>query len=343
MAGIRQEGDFRCTIERQAAWGTPINTAPIGLNTVDMKISLAGDEHKVPVDRGIRFDHEDDRYIDTAATIPVCTFSCPITTGMLKTVLPGLLQNASNWTVATGAVDMFPQSPANLPTPRAITGTSGGYAYSIVRRSPTASQSERISDAVCRRLKLSLHPTNNGGLLWGEWEFIGTTYTHTLNLVPGDSPAITQDPLSATVRYSWGDLDAVTYAGGSSILTDFVSFELDMSFGAKFAGDTPRGEVLFPRFEATLNLTVGQNTSTQACEALSRATTISSGTPILFRWGDGTLSEAGEFNLTCFGYVAPDGFDDTDRAEGETHKVKFMLEQGGTATEYPVRFNYYTA
>lgn len=341
MAGIRQEGDFRCTIERQAVWGTPINTAPIGLNTVDLKITHEGDRHMIPVDRGIRFDYEDDRFVDTASTFPVCSFSCPITTGMLKTVLPGLLQNASNWTVATGAVDMFPQVPASLPTPRAITGTSGGYAYSIVRRSPTASQSERISDAICRRLKISLHPTNNGGLLWGEWEFIGTTYTHTLNLVPGDSPSITQDSLAATVRYSWGDLDDVLVDGGADLLTDFVSFELDMTFGAKFAGDTPRGEVLFPRWESTFTGVFGQNTQTQAYEAYSRSQAISTGRPIVIRWGDGTLSEAGEMNLTIFGNV--ESFDDSDRAEGETHTIVIKGEQGGTSTEYPVRFNYYTA
>lgn len=261
MAGIRQEGDFRCTIERQAAWGTPIDTAPIGLNTEDLQITLEGDRHKPPVDRGIRFDYEDDRFVDTASTIPVARFSGPITYGMLKNVLPGLLQKVTNWTVSGGAAaDLFPEVPANLPTPRAITSTAGGYCFTITRRSPTASQSERISDAILRRLKISLHPTNNSGLLWGEFEFIGSTYAHSAN----PSGSITQDTMAATSVYTWGSLDDVILDGGADLLTDFVSFELDMTFGAKFAGDTPRGEVLFPRFEATCTATFGQNTQSQA-------------------------------------------------------------------------------
>ncbi len=340
MAGVRNEGDFQCTIERQATWGTPISTAPIGLNTVDLKITHDGDRHIVPVDRGIRFNHEDDRFVDTASTFPVCSFSAPFTHGMMKTVLPGLLQKATNWTVS-GATVFYPAAPADLPTPRAITGTAGGYAYTIGRRSPTASQGERISDAICRRLKISLHPTNNNGLLWGEWEFIGTTYSHSVDLAPDASPDPTQDPLTATTgRLAWANLADVIVDGGADLLTDFVSFELDMTFGAKFAGDTPRGEVLFPRFEATLTATFGQNTQTQAYEALMRSQAISTGHTIIFKWGDGTVSSAGELNLTFHGNV--ETFDDSDRSEGETHKITLSGEQGAAGvTESPVYFSTY--
>lgn len=337
MAGIRQEGDFRCTIERQATWGTPIDTAPIGLNTEDLQITMEGDRHIIPVDRGVRFNHESDRFIDTASSIPVAKFSAPITTSMLKNVLPGLLQNVTNWTFgSSSAVDLFPQSPANLPLPRAITGTSLGYAYTITRRSPTSGESERISDCICRSLKLSLHPTNNDGLLWGEWEFIGTTYSHAIT----PSGTITQDPLGATVRYGWGGLTTGTAYNATAMQTDFQSFEASLSFGAKFAGDTPRGEVLFPRFEGSVTITIGQNTTIgDAAEAASRSQAVDTGVPVVISWSTGAITAIGELDITFFGNV--EKFDDTDRKEGETQVITLALEQGGTATEYPVRFQWW--
>lgn len=334
MAGIRQEGDFRCTIEKQSAWGTPISTAPVGLPTEDLQITMEGDRHIIPVDRGIRFNHEDDRFVDTASSIPVARFSCPITSNLLKVALGGLLQKSTAWAAASSVYTMYPEAPANLPLCRT---SSEGYFYTITRRSPTASQSERISDAVLRRLKLSLHPTNNNGLLWGEFEFVGTTYTHSAN----PSESITQESLSATTRYSWGDLDDVIYDGGADMLNDFISFELDMTFGAKFVGDSVRGEMHFPRFEGTATLVAGQNSITQACEAYRRSQAISTGRPLALKWGDGTVSTAGEMNITLFTHV--NTFDDSDRGEGEIHTVTFNLEQGGTASEYPVEFKFYAA
>lgn len=346
MAGIRQEGDFLCTIERQATWGTPISTAPIGLNTEDMQITMEGDRHMIPVDRGIRMNYEVDRFVDTVASIPVVKFSAPITVGMLKTVMPGLLQKSTDWTVAAGAIiSMFPEAPANLPTPRAITGGTGGYAYTIARRSPTASQGERISDCICRSLKLSLHPTNNGGLLWGEWEFIGTTYSHSVNLLPTASPVPTQDPITALVRYSWGGITTLTTYNTTAINTDFQSFEASLSFGAKFAGDTVRGEVLFPRFEGNLTLTCGQNAATQAAEAASRSQAVDTGIAVVIAFGPSStgsaITEAGEMQLLFFGSV--EKFDDMDRKEGETHVVTLSLEKGSasTITEYPFNVQWW--
>jgi len=334
MAGIRNRADFRYTIERQTTWGTPVDTAPIGLPCADLSITLEGDEHKIDVDRGIRVDHEDDTFIDTASMVPVARCSMPITSGMLKVLLPGLLQKTTDWTAAANVWDLFPTVPASIPLMRT---SNQGYFYTLTKRSPTASLSERITNAVLRRLKLSLSAKENKGVLWGDLEFVGTTFSDTAN----PSGSITQDPLGSTVRYGWGDLASVLYDGGASILTDFVSFELDMTWNAELAGDTGRGEMLFPRFEANCTLVAGQNAVTQACKAYSRSQAVSTGRPLVLRWGDGTVSTAGEMDLTVFTQVK--SFDDTDRSKGETHKIEFMAKQGGGATEYPVRFQYFAA
>lgn len=343
MAGIRQESDFRCTIVRQTAWGTPVTSTIVGLNTEDMQIMLEGDRHIVGVDRGIRVNHEDDRFVDTASSIPTVKFSCPITSGMLKTVLPGLLQTGTtDWAPTSSVYTMYPTTPDLLPAPRAGASAPDGYFFTIERQSPTAGITERISDCICKSLKLSLHPTNNGGLLWGEWEFFGTTFTKTATAGTG----ITQDSLAATLRYTWGNLTSVKLDGGATLLSDFQSFETSLTYGAKLAGDTPRGEVLFPRFEGTLNTAFGQQpigtTIIYDLQADMRSQAISTGKALAFHWGDGTPSSVGELSLTFFGSV--EKFDDSDRKEGEVHNVTFTLEQGSSVSAEPaVKFVFYAA
>lgn len=337
MAPIRVESDYQITIEKQSAWNTAIDTAPIGLPCTDLIITMEADKHIIPRDHGARYDREEDAFHDTAATIPTAKCSFPVTPNLLKNLLGGLLQSTPAWAPTGSAYDLYPVATSAIPTmgaTAAATLSSEGYFYTLTKKSPTASYSERITNAVIRSLTFSLHHTENHGVLWADCEFVGTAYTNTAN----PSGTVTQEPLTSV--YAWGDLDIVTY-DAQSLFSDFVSMKLDMTWGAKMANDSPRGYMQFPRFEATCQVVAGQSTAMTNARGYLRSQAVSTGRPLVLSWGDGTISSAGEMNITVFGRV--DEFSDDDRAEGEVCSMTLAAHKGAGATEYPVRFAFYAA
>jgi hypothetical protein len=299
---------------------------------------MEADKHIIPRDHGARYDREEDAFHDTSATFPTAKCSFPVTSNILKTVLPGLLQATPAWSPTGAVYDMYPVATSAIPLMGATAATtlsSEGYHYTIIKKSPTASYSEKITNAVIRNMKLSLHPTENYGVLWAECEFIGTTYTNTDNTTLGE----TQEALTRTLMYPWGDLDIVLY-GAQSLFSDFVSFSLDMTWGAKLSSDSPRSYMQFPRFESTCQVTAGQCAAMTTARASLRSQAVSDSKAITFTWGDGTASEAGELSISVFGRV--DDFNDDDRAEGEVCTMTIAGNKGG-AGEYPVSFSFYAA
>lgn len=333
MAGIRQQGDFQHCIERQTAWGTPVDSSPGGMITNNLVINAAPDEHNTMHDRGLRFEDEADTFSDTASTIPTAEADVTVDVGFLIDYLPGLLQKSTSWAAAASIYNIYPISGVGtLPLCRT---SDEGYFYTITKRSPTVNLSEKLSDAIMRRCVLTIHPKNGQtpGALSAKCEWIGTTYTNTAN----PSGTVTHDEL--TTIYKWGSIGDVSI-GGTTIKDDFISAEIDMTFNAKLMGDVPTGEAHFPKFEAKVTLVAAQNTTTGAFKSTIRSRAIDTATPIVIRWGDGTLSSNGELNITCFG--VPTDFDDTDRTEGEVHTVTFRCVGGTLASnEHPVRFNFY--
>lgn len=336
MAGIRQQGDFQHTIEGQAAWDTPIDTAPIGLITNNLVINMEPDVHDTPHDRGLRFMDEADSFADTEASTGTAEADVTVTPTFITDILPGLLQKTSAWTDTAGVWDFYSiSSVANVPLCRT---SDQGYFYTITKRSPTASHSERLSNAVMRRCVLTIHPKNGNtpGSLSAKCEWIGTTYTNTAN----PSASITHDEV--TTLYKWGGIVAVSY-NGTSILDDFISAEFDFTFGAKFIGDVPTGEVAFPKFECKTTFTVSQNSTIGALKSTIRNRAIDTAVPFVIDWSAaGTMADAGDLKITAFGY--PTEFNDTDRAEGEVQTVT-MMSYGGTlaSNEHPLRIQAYVA
>lgn len=341
MAPIRVESDFVITIEKQATWNTAVDSAPIGLPSADLIITMEADKHIIPRDRGVRYAHEADSFHDTSATFPTSKLSFPVTSNILKNVLGGLLQSNPAWSPTTNVYDMYPVASSAIPLMGATAASSlssEGYFYTLTKKSPTASLTERITNAVPRSMSLSLHPTDNYGVLWCDMEFVGTTYTATAN----PSGSVTQEALTSTLIYPWGGLDYVTY-DGTSLFSDFVSFNLDMTWNAQLASGNPRGYMIFPKFEATATVTAGQNAALATAKGYLRSQAVSTGRPLVLTWGDGSSdpNAAGEMIITCFGRV--DSFDDNDRAEGEVMTMGLACEQGAGGTEYPVRFQFYAA
>ena len=330
-AGRKVIDDFQFTIEQQAAWGTVIDTAPIGLPTKDLEVTL--DPVNVVIDRadGVRGTSENASYNDSTNSIARARFKCPATPLLLKTLVPGLLQKNVAYTDSSGVWTFIPQAIADLPTPR--DDTDAGYFYTITRRSPTASNSTRIHNAIMTTMKLMLDHASDDGLLMIECEFIAPASTY--SIVANPSGTVTQASLASVYQYIGGinGLDTISLNSQSHALGDIMSFELNPTWNAKFQGDNPAGEVVFPRFECTGSIKIAGNSYTEALKVLCRTAAVASQVDLQIDWGDGTVSSAGELqlksHLKMMSYTDPPELED-----GEIITFNFNGEWGG-AGEYP--------
>ena len=231
------QADYAYSVEKQAAWGTAIDTTPIGLPSTDFMIGRDPGNITIPRHDGTRGTSESKAYNDSALKIPTCKFSMPATPQLLTYLMPGILQCSTAYTAASDVWTMFTQQRAALPMPKA---TNEGYFFTLTARSPVASTSKQLKDAIMTSCKLSIAPDAHDGVLWMDTEWIGSTWTELAN----PSGTITQASLASL--YKWVDLDAFTL-GGQSMLASLVSAEFDITAGAHFKNDVPTGEVSFPR------------------------------------------------------------------------------------------------
>jgi hypothetical protein len=323
VAGVEVLRDFRFTIERQTTWGTVVDSAPIGLPTDEMFVKLDSGNHVIPMATGTPWDVEAHSFNDSSIMIPKVTFKVPATPQLLTLFMPAILQKSADYTAASDVWTYIPQLVASRPLMR---GSNQGYFYTLTARSANANKSIRMHDAVCTSLKRMIHPTNDDKVCYLELEFIGRGYTIAAN------PSGTVTDASLATLYKWIDLDAFTI-NGSAMITDFVSLETTISYGAKFRNDVPTGEIVFPKLETSGQFVVASNSNTDTLKGLCKTNAVSNAIPMLLQWGDGTVGSAGEWNTEEYIQLLDH---ESDRAEGENITFQFRGNGGGSG-EYPFK------
>ena len=262
MSGLLVNKDFTFTYERGTTWGSAIDTSPIGIPTEDgIEFTVEPNARRFNRAYGYRGIHEDNASQDMSGVVPTAQVSMRVNPQILRDLLGGILQNSGSWPVSSDVYDMITRNYADLPRPKK---GGNGYYYTIARQSPDGTD-EYISSAIPSALKLSISPADNDGQLMGEWQFIGKDYHQTGSLIA----TIAHSEVSGC--YKWSNIDTVSF-GDVNITTDFVSAEINVTQNAKFAGEIPDGEVVFPQWDVngTIKVLANTNTNTMKNKVLNR-------------------------------------------------------------------------
>ena len=318
--------DYTFTYERQAAYGTAIDTAPVGIPTEDMTFKQEPNVHRFMRAMGTRGIKEENAWNDTFGVFPTASVSMRMTPQLMSEMLPGILQDSTDYETDVGVWTMFTNNHADLP----LLSDDEGYFYTITRNSPEVLNDEYITDAVPSSLKLTVDPTANDGVLVGDFEFFGSAYTRGVTV----AGVITNAPL--TEQYQWGEIAAVSF-DSNDILSDFISCEFNITNGAKHASDLPTGEVVFHKWEVTGQLKILAGSTTEAMKTLVLSSAVSTGKELVVSFGDGTVSSAGEMDITSFCLLTNW---ESDYEEGEVITFDFEGVFGG-AGEYPFEVSFF--
>ena len=332
MDAIKVQQDYEFSIERETTFGTAVDTSPIGLPTENLVIEHEPDIHKIPRADGVRGEYEARRWQDTASTIPKASMGLVMTPQLMALMLPGILQKDVDWAAVTNVWTMYPVQYADLPAPR---GDDTGYFFTLARRSPVANDSVRLAGAIPTDFKFTIHPTENDGVLFCDSNWIGASYSRKVNLSQNSTQA------SLVNLFKWGDIGLVKFTDYGSneytLTNDFLSAEINISYGAKFANDIPTGEVVFPLLTVSGNFKVGAGDNTEVMKDLVRASAINTTNLLQIQFGDGTVSTDGELNLDIYCYLSSH---EDDYTEGEN--IVFGFEGVlGTTGQYPFQAEFF--
>ena len=212
----------------------------------------------------------------------------------------------------------------------------------MTRSSPTASTSSYVKDCVARSLSLSLHPTENAGVLTCTgMEMIGSAMVRGAATIA----SITDTAISGTNDlYKWSGLAATNGFAYDSVdlTTMFHSININLSYGTKFFHDLPSREVMFPKFEVSGDFTLGKGVNSSLIETMKGyvvSSAAATARPLQLTWGDGTISSAGEMNIKCFTKLTKW---ESSYEDGEQCKFSFVGEYGVAASsEYPFLWTFY--
>lgn len=329
MSGYKVNADYTFTIERGSAWGTAVDTAPEGLPTEEMTMDIEANAHRLNRAWGYRGQHEDNTWQDTFGKIPTASSMVILTPEIITLLMPGILQSSADWTDTLDVYSMYTNNYADLPSPKT---SNDGYYYTLVRNSPEAGDDEVIDSAVPSSVTLSISPDDNDGVLVGQFEFIGDTYTR------GQSQSGSVTHLGLDYMYQWGDIVSVSF-GGADLTSDFVSAEINVTSGAKLVSDIPNGEVVFPKWEITGTLKVIANASTEAMKDKVLSRDVALAEPLVIAFGSSATTPAldGDLIITSHAYLTNWT---SDYAEGEVIDFEFEGVFGG-AGEYPIALDYF--
>lgn len=328
---------YQYSYKKQTTWGTALTNDPVLISTKKVVFAQKPTEHVFDRAHGVAGETEAARRHDLTASVATATMDAfPLTKTNMEGILPALLNNTTDWAAASNVYTYFPVLPAALP----ICASSDGYFFTLHKISPQASDSEQMKDAVCRSMKISLHPTDNAGLLCvASSEWIGTAVTLGVNL----SQSTTYEDIG-TENWKWGSLAAATW-DGTSILADFTSFEADLTWNQKFQDDLPTKDVLFQRFECKGQFTMSYNSATDAMRNSTRTLGANLGKVLRFAWGSsGTPDSEGDLTIDFFCYLTDD-VQETDNGKSLTFNFVglYGANPGTAAGENPVTFKLYDA
>lgn len=333
MPGTVVKLDYTYSIEKGATWGTAIDTAPYGLPIDQLEIKQSSIQHEFPRAYGIRATQEDNYFSEDTLSIPTAKISnMPVTPVILKDLLGGILQKPTAWSPTTSIYTMFANTTyAGAPAFR----SNEGYFYTITRNTPESAKDERIASAVPHTLKLSLDVKDNNSVLMADLDFIGNGYAR--NVTATTTPLV----YGLATLYKFSGLGAVKF-DSVSIKADFIGFEVEIKNNAKFVNDLPTGEIVLPKYEASGKIKMmGGSAEAELMKTYAQNSAQSTGRQFEIQWGDGTVSSAGELNLSFFCYLTnwSSSYD-----EGEVIEFDFVGCEGVTAsTEYIAYAKFHSA
>ena len=329
MAGtlIQTNQDLEFTAIREAAWGTAVVVAPVGLPTDAMDFSAEPMNHRVKRSRQSRIQNEADSWNDILGMIPTASVKIPLTTALGEMFFSGIFQKSTDWAAAANTWTWTPQEIAALPD---IALLSEGYFYTLVRNASLALHDERITSAVMSSMKLSLSSTDDDRLLMAEMEFFGKTFER--GITSGGTTA--HASLVAADLFKFSDLNVVTY-NAVDIKPDILGFEINITNGAKFLGDAPESQVGFPGWEVSGSFTMLASAAAETIKGLAIAEAISTAKPLYIQFGAGDPPIInGGLAITVFAVIK--GQPGIEWDEGETITFEFDGVRGAGAAEHPI-------
>ena len=330
MSAIQVLNDFTFTYEKASVWGTATGSAPRGIPTEDMPISIEPVTHEVMRSYGFRGKVTDNVWQESSLSVPVANFTAPVVPQMLKELLPTLLQSGSAWTTGSANIySMFPKQYAGLPNP----ANGEGTFVTLVRNSPVSGNDVILNSAVAKSLKLTVDVKNENAILIGAWDFIGKGFAKNTT-APG-----TISNLAITNAYRFSAITACTFNSIYDLFSyGLTSIEWNITNGAKFVNDLPTGGVVFPKWEVTGNFKVAAGADSETLKDLVNTNAAGNAAPLVVSFGDGTVSTAGEMNITCNAYLTKY---DVSYTEGEVITFSFIGTFNAAGTAYPIKFDFF--
>jgi hypothetical protein len=335
------QGDFIFSYGKQTTWGTALTATGVGIACDDLEIVPGANMHQIKRGYGARGIHEAGMFANTDGVLSSAKFSCALDSGiatastavdLLSAAMPAYTPYAAAtnvWTIFTqnGAAGAGPAAAGTgMPTPKA---DNTGWFATLTRNSPTASDSVQIKDAIMRNLKLSIHPTNNNGLLWAETDWIGQGYARGAAAIT----AVTQSNLTAP--YRWAAIQNTTSGAMYDTLDlspAFLSAEWNITCGAHYISDAPGKGIIYPEWNVTGSFTCSPTANTETMKGYITSRVVNLGKTFKVGFGDGTVTTAGEMNLLCNCYLTKftENFKD-----GEEITFDFQGCWGGAALVNP--------
>ncbi|BDQ01946.1 MAG: hypothetical protein KatS3mg036_0500 [Ignavibacterium sp.] len=325
MSAIRVLQDYTFTAERETIYGQENDTAPVGLPTENLEFTLEPNKHRLNRAWGFRGFHSANSWNDTFNVVPTAQSKILITPQILHLLLPGLLQSKPDWTATADVWTMKANNYAQLP---GVKTANEGYFFDLARRFQDGT-GELMKGAVVNSLKLSVSPTDDEGILSGEFQFIGSAIDRNFSA----TGTVTHAPL--TNMYRWGNLSQVSY-NNNPLLSDFISCELNITNGAKFAQDLTSSEIVFPKWEVTGTIKVVANAYTEAMKNDCLLKDVNMAVPIKIVFGNSNPSAEGDLAITVNAYLT--GYK-PDYTEGEVIEFTFEGVFGNSVS--PVEFKFF--
>jgi hypothetical protein len=322
--------DFTFTIERGTTYGALKDTSPKGIPTVEMKIGQEPTAHYIDRSWGVRAQSEASTWQNTSSNMPTASFAFPAVAEMLKYVIPSVCQKGTDWAAAANVYTMYPVQYSGLSSPKT---DNSGYYYSLVANSQVTNKDEYIKSAVCKSLKMSIHPVDNESTLWCETEWVGDSYTR------GAQVTGTPSHIALSGLYTYNTISGFN-VGGNNMLTDLISAEINITYGAKTVRDLPNKEFVFPLFEANGNFVVQADAYTDAIINGIYSKDVNSATAVYLYWGNSTPSVAGDLRLDLRIYFTSV---EIDRSEGSVLTLGWKGVLGTPDSTVPFKATFYAA
>jgi hypothetical protein len=324
--GYPVERDWVYSYASGSGWNTASGVNP-KIMTVEVGgfgITMESTDKEFDRAMGYRTMHEDNSWQDTGSNIPGATFKAVVTPEFMFDIMPCLFQHTTGSMAArTSSINAYlllNENYANLPLPT----ENQGFFQTLVRNSPSSSDDVRLNSAIMKSCKLNIDRTADNGWLMADTEWIGRGYSQ------GISAGTASLFASMSGHYDWANIKEVSY-NGSNLTPDFISMEINITNNAKFVGDIPSSEVVFPKWEIGGAFKMVKNAFTDGMILDSLKTDTAQFKKIKLAFGTSATSCSAEGDLIIDMHSELTGYS-IDYTEGEIIDFTFKAGLGTVAS-----------